>query len=253
MEVEIRGGGRGQPEMVVVSGSEPATFILRSSPMREEEEEEEDEPDSLLGVELSSPGYVYKRRGALRNRRAYSQDAAGITVPHLSPYFRPRNQSTAVTGGSSPSSTTAASSAAAVHRAAMLAVGGDTARVTLDEEEEEGEEVGEGERKRGGGREGEEEGGEEEEEEEEPNLLVESVKHKLLEGGHLSLLDVVEKMPISLHEAIVTDSVSTSCLDTITNRIPELESGHLAQGNSDSRRGAIHWFEGEKMIHTERY
>ena len=132
----------------------------------------------------------------------------------------------------------AVSSAAAVHPRAMLGVSG--TRVTLDEEEEEREEV--------KTKEGEEE---EEDDEEEPNPLVESVKHKLLEQGHLSLLDVVEKMPTTLHESIVTDNVSRSCLETITGRVPELQSGHLAHSDADSSRGAIHWFEGQKYTITQ--
>ena len=188
---EVAGNMEGEP-----------VVLLRSSPMIEE-------PGSSA-VELEAQTFVYRRRGA-RNRRAFSQE-----VPHLSPYFRPRNQSAG-----------AASSAAGVHRAGMLSVS-ETTRVTLDEEEEEREE----EKTKGA------------EDEDEPNPLVESVKHKLLEQGHLSLLDVVEKMPTTLHESIVTDNVSRSCLETITGRVPELQLGHLAHSDGDSSRGAIHWFEG---------
>ncbi|CAI8043619.1 hypothetical protein GBAR_LOCUS24188, partial [Geodia barretti] len=116
--------------------------------------------------------------------------------------------------------------AAGVHRAGILS-GSETTRVTLDEEEEERDE----EKTKGA------------EDDDEPNPLVESVKHKLLEQGHLSLLDVVEKMPTTLHESIVTDNVSRSCLETITGRVPELQLGHLAHSDGDSSRGAIHWFE----------
>ena len=189
------------------AGNTDNEAVLRASPMKEEE------PVSSA-VESDPQTFVYRRRGALRNRRAFSQE-----VPHLSPHFRPRNQSAG-----------AGSSAAGVHRV-MLGVS-ETTRATLDEEEEEREE---------------EKTNDEEEEEEEPNPLVESVKHKLLEQGHLSLLDVVEKMPTTLHESIVTDSVSRSCLETITRRVPELQSGHLAHSDGDSSRGAIHWFEGEEV------
>ena len=209
VDVEVKGGRGGQGEP---SGNETVTVLLRSSPMKED-------PDSSA-VELTGPTYAYRRRGALRNRRAFSQEVN--TGAHLSPYFRPRNQS----AGSTGAAVSAALSAAAVHRAAVLA-----------EEEEKDDEKGplrdkDLEEK-------------EEEEDEEPNPLVESVKHRLLEQGHLSLLDVVEKMPTALHESIVTDNISQSCLDTITNRLPELQSGHLARGDSDSSRGAIHWFEGK--------
>ncbi|CAI8048359.1 Protein pecanex [Geodia barretti] len=193
---EVAGNMEGEP-----------VVLLRSSPMREE-------PGSSA-VELEPPTFAYRRRGALRTRRAFSQE-----VPHLSPYFRPRNQSAG-----------AVSSAAGVHRAGMLS-GSETTRVTLDEEEEERDE----EKTKGA------------EDEDEPNPLVESVKHKLLEQGHLSLLDVVEKMPTTLHESIVTDNVSRSCLETITGRVPELQLGHLAHSDGDSSRGAIHWFEGEEDI-----
>ena len=199
----------GTTSEVVGNPEEDPVVLVRSSPMKEVE------PDSTA-VELEAPMFYYRRRGALRNRRAFSQE-----VPHLSPYFRPRNQSAG-----------AASSAAGVHRAAVLGVS-ETTRATLDEEEEE-EEMRPKEKEE-----------EEEEEEEEPNPLVESVKHKLLEQGHLSLLDVVEKMPTTLHESIVTDNVSQSCLETITRRVPELQSGHLANSDADSSHGAIHWFEGE--------
>lgn len=166
----------------------------------------EEQDASAVELEVPAPNIYRRRRGALRqNRRAVSQEVG--QGPHLSPYLGSRTQSA--------SATSSTASAAAVARA--LAVQ-ESARPVLDEEEEEVEEA---------------------------NPLVESVKHKLLEQGHLSLLDVVEKMPTSLHESIVTDNVSRACLDTISNRIPELQSGHLAHNNSDSSKGAIHWFEGK--------
>ena len=184
--------------------------LLRSSPMKEES-------DSSAVELAAAPTHSHRRRGALRyNRRAFSHDAG--QGPHLSPYFRPRNLSAGTTSY--------AASALAAHRAAVLAVS-ESARLEEQEERDEDQP-----RKK-------------EEEEDEPNPLVESVKHTLLEQGHLSLLDVVEKMPTSLHESIVMDCVSRSCLETITNRVPELQSGHLAHADSDSSRGAIHWFEGE--------
>ena len=188
------------------TGDEPVV-LLRSSPMKEE--------PGTSAVEVEP--FVYRRRGAMRTRRAFSQE-----VSQLSPYFRPRNQ---------PAGEQAA---VRVHRLGV----GEATGATLDEEEEEEKT--------------QEEGGEVAEEE--PNLLVESVKHKLLEQGQLSLLDVVEKMPATLHESIVTDSVSRSCLDTITGRVPELQSGHLALSDADSSRGAIHWFEGEpEHTHTHTH
>ena len=165
-----------------------------------------EEPDvTSVELDVPAPNIYRRRRGALRQNRRALSQE--VQGPHLSPYLGPRTQSA--------SATSSTASAAAVARA--LAVQ-ESARPVLDEEEEEVEET---------------------------NPLVESVKHKLLEQGHLSLLDVVEKMPTSLHESIVTDNVSRSCLDTISNRIPELQSGHLAHNNSDSSTGAIHWFEGE--------
>ena len=182
-------------------------IVLRSTPMIEE-------PDSsAVELKVPIPSVYHRRRGALRhNRHAISQDESSSQGPHLSPYLGPRTLSA--------SATSSTASAAAVARAAALALHEST-RPALDEEEEE-------------------------DDEEEANPLVESVKHKLLEQGHLSLLDVVEKMPTTLHESIVTDNVSRSCLETITNRVPELQSGHLAHNDSDSSGGAIHWFEGER-------
>ena len=196
----------------LVSGNE-TVVVLPSSHVKEETD--------LPAVEQATAGYVYRRRrGALRhNRRAFSSEDEN-QGPHHSPYLGPRIQSAGATSS--------AASAAAVARAAALAKHEST-RPTLNEEEEEEEQE------------------EEEEEEEEANPLVDSVKHKLLEQGHLSLLDVVEKMPTTLHESIVTDNVSASCLETISNRVPELQSGHLAKGDTDSSRGAIHWFEGESL------
>ena len=179
-------------------GDEPV--LLRTSPMKEE-------PDTSA-VELEPSTFVYRRRGAMRTRRAYSQE-----VGHLSPYVRPRNQS----AGAGP--------------LVGLHTGVNETTVTLNEEEEDREE---------------DKTSQSDEEKEDVNPLVESVKHKLLEQGHLSLLDVVEKMPTTLHESIVTDGVSRPCLETITHRVPELQAGHLALSDADSSRGAIHWFEGER-------
>ena len=86
---------------------------------------------------------------------------------------------------------------------------------------------------------------EEEEEKEQSNPLTESVRHKLLEHGHLSLLDVVEKMPSTLHESIVTEAVAQSCLEGLSHRVQELQTGHLARNSGDSTGGAIHWYEGK--------
>ena len=91
---------------------------------------------------------------------------------------------------------------------------------------------------------------EEEEKEEQSNPLTESVRHKLLEHGHLSLLDVVEKMPSTLHESIVTEAVAQSCLEGLSHRVQELQSGHLARNSGDSTGGAIHWYEGKGLIGT---
>ena len=79
---------------------------------------------------------------------------------------------------------------------------------------------------------------------EEENPMIESVKQKLLDDGHLTLLDVVDKMPKDLHEAILLDSVPTSSYETFSSRAAELRQGHLAAGEADATRGAVHWFEG---------
>ena len=76
-------------------------------------------------------------------------------------------------------------------------------------------------------------------------VFLESVKHKLLDDGHLTLLSVAEKMPAGLHEAILDDSLPPGCYGNLATRVGELERGHLASGDADSSPGAVHWFEGE--------
>ena len=212
--------GRGRGGEGVLSENE-SLALVRSSPMTEEE------PDSSA-VETAASRYVYayRRRGALRyNRRAFSQDIGG-QGPHLSPYFRPHTHS------SGPS--------LAALRAPVLAVC-ESARLE-EEEERDLEQTSQ-----------EKEGDSEEEEEDEPNPLVESAKHKLFEQGHLSLLDVVDKMPAKLLESIVTDNASMACLEALGHRLPELKAGHLAHGDTDESRGAIHWFEGEGHSNTRSF
>ena len=74
--------------------------------------------------------------------------------------------------------------------------------------------------------------------------FLESVKHKLLDDGHLTLLSIAEKMPAGLHEAILDDSLPPGCYGNLAARVGELERGHLASGDADSSPGAVHWFEG---------
>ena len=83
-----------------------------------------------------------------------------------------------------------------------------------------------------------------EEENEGKRAFVESVKHKLLGDGHLTLLNVADKMPPGLHGAILEDSLPSACYGNLAARIGELERGHLASGDADSSPGAVHWFEG---------
>ena len=79
---------------------------------------------------------------------------------------------------------------------------------------------------------------------EEENPIITSVKQQLLASGHLDLMDVVEKMPPGLHEAILSDSLPASCYESMSMRVGELQRGHLASEDADSSSGAVHWFEG---------
>ena len=79
---------------------------------------------------------------------------------------------------------------------------------------------------------------------EEEDPLLEKVRTKLFEDNRFSLMDVVEKMPHMLHEAIGRDEVTASCFETLLSRVEQLRQGHLASGEEDSTPGAIHWFEG---------
>ena len=80
------------------------------------------------------------------------------------------------------------------------------------------------------------------------STLIENVKTKLYEDERYSLLDVVERMPNQLLEGILVDCIPDSCFESISSRVEELKRGHLANGDTDSKPGAIHWFEGMDSI-----
>lgn len=86
--------------------------------------------------------------------------------------------------------------------------------------------------------------GEEREREGEGGAMLGAVKSKLLEEGHLALVEVADKLPKELQEAILVDSLPTSCYENLSQRVSELRRGHLASGEEDGSAGAIHWFEG---------
>lgn len=71
-----------------------------------------------------------------------------------------------------------------------------------------------------------------------------NVKAQLYEDEQFGLIDVVDKMPPGLHEAILLRNMPASCYQSLASRVEELRRGHLATGDGDSTAGAIHWFEG---------
>ena len=83
-----------------------------------------------------------------------------------------------------------------------------------------------------------------EEREKEGGAVLDAVKSKLLEEGHLALVEVADKLPKELQEAILVDSLPISCYENLSQRVSELRRGHLASGEEDGSAGAIHWFEG---------
>ena len=84
----------------------------------------------------------------------------------------------------------------------------------------------------------------EDEEETRGGGVADAVKSKLVEEGHLALVEVADKMPGELQEAILVDSLPPSCYNNLSHRVAELRRGHLASGEEDATTGAIHWFEG---------
>lgn len=86
--------------------------------------------------------------------------------------------------------------------------------------------------------------GEERERESGSGAVLDAVKSKLLEEGHLALVEVADKLPKELQEAILVDSLPASCYESLSQRVSELRRGHLASGEEDASPGAIHWFEG---------
>ena len=89
--------------------------------------------------------------------------------------------------------------------------------------------------------------GEDEEETREGGGVADAVKSKLVQEGHLALVEVADKMPSELQEAILVDSLPPSCYNNLSHRVAELRRGHLAAGEDDASTGAVHWFEGKEL------
>ena len=77
----------------------------------------------------------------------------------------------------------------------------------------------------------------------------EKAQRKLLELGHIGLMRLVSKMPLEVQQQIVSDTLPPSFYEMLASRSTELSRGHLATGNADSSKGAVHWFFEEGTLH----
>ncbi len=74
--------------------------------------------------------------------------------------------------------------------------------------------------------------------------LYDTVRSQLYEENRYALMDVVDRMPPPLLDAILEGALPDSFYENLVARVDELRRGHLASGDGDASHGAIHWFEG---------
>ncbi len=77
--------------------------------------------------------------------------------------------------------------------------------------------------------------------------LLDTVRAQLYEENRYALMDVVDRMPPPLLDAIMESSLPDSFYENLVARVDELRRGHLASGDGDASHGAIHWFEGTSL------